>query len=223
MPPPGHLDASRGRHFIRAPRNVAGGLLLVGLAALALWLSAYLDQGTLREMGPGMLPRWLACGVGACGIILTASGIIREGDGLAGTSLRGPALVVLAILAFAATIRPFNLAGLTMPGLGLVVAGPLAILIGGFATPEARLKELVVLALGLTPFCMVLFGDLLNLPIPIFPRALAELFPPDWSQKLILRTTAAALFAAAALVFLAERHLARRPAAIRSRPGVKDE
>jgi hypothetical protein len=194
----------------------------MGLAALALWLSTDLDQGTLRAMGPGMLPRWLASGVGVCGIILTVSGIIREGDGLAGTNLRGPALVVLAILAFAATIRPLSLAGLTTPGLGLVVAGPLAILIGGFATPQARLRELVVLALGLTPFCMVLFGDLLNLPIPLFPRALAELFPLDWSQKMILRTTAAVLVAAAILVLLAERHLARRPAAP-SRPGANDE
>ena len=64
-----------------------------------------------------------------------------------------------------------------MPGLGLAFAGPLAILIGGYATPEARLRELVILALGLTPFCMLLFGDLLNLPIPIFPAALADSFP----------------------------------------------
>jgi hypothetical protein len=67
------------------------------------------------------------------------------------------------------------------------VAGPLAIIIGGYATPEARLRDLVILALSLTPFCMVLFGDLLNLPIPVFPQALTGLFPADWSQKAVLR------------------------------------
>ena len=97
---------------------------------------------------------------------------IKEGDALERWSLRGPVFVIVAILAFALTIRPFSLRRpLTIPGLGLLVAGPLAIIIGGYATPEARLRDLVILALSLTPFCMVLFGDLLNLPIPVFPQA----------------------------------------------------
>ena len=68
------------------------------------------------------------------------------------------------------------------------------------------MRDLVILALTLTPFCMVLFGDLLNLPIPVFPQALASLFPADWSQKAILRATAAVLVAVAAAVFLLGRH-----------------
>ena len=40
---------------------------------------------------------------------------------------------------------------------------------------------------------MVLFGDLLNLPIPVFPQSLADLFPAGWSQKQILRVTAAVM------------------------------
>jgi hypothetical protein len=50
---------------------------------------------------------------------------------------------------------------------------------------------------------MVLFGDLLNLPIPIFPQSLAQLFPADWSQKAILRATAGIMALAAIAVFLA--------------------
>jgi hypothetical protein len=201
--------------LIRAPRNFAAGLLLLAFAALAVWMTADLDQGTLRAMGPGMLPRWLAIGVGACGLALVGASLVRDGEALAGGQLRGPLLVVLAILSFAATIRPLHLGSVTTPGLGLLVAGPLAILIGGFATPEARLRDLVVLAFGLTAFCMVLFGDLLNLPIPVFPRAMADLFPVDWSQKAILRITAAALTLAAALVFAASLRSAG------ARPGVE--
>jgi hypothetical protein len=52
---------------------------------------------------------------------------------------------------------------------------------------------------------MVLFGDLLNLPIPVFPQALTGLFPADWSQKAVLRATAAIMAAVAALVFVASR------------------
>jgi hypothetical protein len=195
-----------GRHgLVRAPQNLAGGILLIALAALALWLTRNLDQGTLRSMGPAMLPDWLAYGVGLCGLALLVSSFIKDGEPLENWSLRGPLLVITAILAFAITIRPFAFGSLSIPGLGMVVAGPLAIIIGGFATPEARLRDLVILALSLTPFCMVLFGDMLNLPIPIFPQALTGLFPADWSQKQVLRATAAIMVVGAVVLFFMGR------------------
>ena len=89
-----------------------------------------------------------------------------------------------------------------MPGLGLAASGPLSLLIAGYATPEARFRELLALAFGLTAFCMVLFGDVLNQPIPIMPRALADMFPPGWSEKAILRATAALLATVAVAAFL---------------------
>lgn len=190
---------------IRSPQSLLGGILLIALAALALWLTRGLDQGTLRSMGPAMLPRWLAVGVGLSGLALLVSAFVVKGDQLEAWGLRGPLLVLIGILAFALTIRPFSLGPVTTPGLGLIAAGPLAIIIGGMATHEFRLRDLVILALSLTPFCMVLFGDLLNLPIPIFPQALADLFPAGWSQKAVLRATAAVMAGAALLLFLATR------------------
>ena len=187
---------------VRSPQGLVAGLTLVALAALALWLTRDLDQGTLNAMGPAMLPRWLAITVGFSGLALLAFAFIKQGDALERWSLRGPVFVIGAILAFAITIRPFSFGPLAIPGLGMVIAAPLAIIIGGFATPEARLRDLVILALLLTPFCMILFGDLLNLPIPIFPQALAGLFPADWSQKAVLRATAA-IMAGSGLLTLA--------------------
>jgi len=216
--------ASERRGPIRSPQGLVAGLALVALAGLALTLTSDLPQGTLSSMGPAMLPRWLAVGIGLCGLALVVVAFIRPGEGLERWSLRGPLLVILAILAFALTIRPFTalafsvrfgpvvIGPFTTPGLGLIAAGPLAILIGGFASPEARLRELVVLALSLTPFCMLLFGDLLNLPIPLFPQEMAQLFPADWSQKQVLRVTAVLMAAAAAVAFLISRALGKRSA-----------
>ena len=204
---------------IRAPQSFAAGLALVALALLALYLTSDLSQGTLRSMGPAMLPRWLAIAVGLCGVALTAAGFLKDGDRLEPSALRGPVFVVLGILAFALTIRPFSIAGLTTPGLGLIIAGPLAILIGGHATPEVRLRDLLILALALTAFCMVLFGDLLNLPIPVFPQALTQLFPADWSQKEVLRASAAILAAAAALVLLLARRRGGGPVDVADHSG----
>jgi hypothetical protein len=196
---------------VRAPQNVAGGLVLLALAVLALWLTRDLDQGTLNSMGPAMLPRWLAFAVGLSGLALLAFAFIKPGDALERWNLRGPVFVIGGILAFALTIRPFSFGAIATPGLGLLFAGPLAIIIGGYATPEVRLRDLVILALTLTPFCMILFGDFLNLPIPVFPQALTGLFPADWSQKAVLRATAAIMTVAGILVLLATRRRRRGP------------
>lgn len=195
-------DPSGRRRFVRAPQNFAGGILLIALAILALSLTRDLPQGTLRTMGPAMLPDWLAVGVGLSGVALIVSSFLVDGEPLERWSLRGVFFITLAIIAFAVTIRPFVIGPVSVPGLGLVVAGPLAIIVSGYATNEARLRELAILALSLTPFCMLLFGDLLNLPIPIFPQSLASLFPSDWSQKDVLRATSAIMLVAAAAVYL---------------------
>lgn len=208
LPQPG---AAR-RSPVRAPQSLIAGLLLLALAALALWLTADLSQGTLRAIGPAMLPRWLAIGVGLCGLALVVTGFAKVGDALEGWQWRGPLFVMLAVAAFGLTIRPLQLGGLTTPGLGLVVAGPLAIIISGLASREARLRELLILALALTPFCMILFGDLLNLATPLFPQSLADMLPDSWSQRTTLRATAATLAVGALLVWLLGRAVPSRAA-----------
>ena len=197
--------AGAARGPIRAPQNFAGALLLLFLAAFALWATSSLSQGTLRAMGPAMLPRWLAFGVGACGVALLVGAFLKAGDAMEAWGLRGPVVVLAAIVLFAVTIRPFDLGIGQTPGLGLAAAGPLAIIVGGYASPEARMRELLILALALTAFCMLLFGDLLNLPIPQFPQGISDLFPASWSNDGRLRAVALLYAGAAAAVWLTTR------------------
>ena len=145
------------RGLIRGPQNFVSGVALVALALFAIYLVKDLPQGTLRAMGPAMLPRWLAIGVGLCGAALAVIGLLRDGEGLEKWQFRGPIFVAIGIVAFAITIRLF----------GLVVAGPLALIIGGFGTDETRPKELVIFAIIMTAFCIGLFRYALNQPMPI--------------------------------------------------------
>jgi hypothetical protein len=157
---PTDVDApatAQRRGLIRGPQNFVAGLALIALALFALWAVSGLSQGTLRAMGPAMLPRWLAIGVGLCGVALTVFGIIRDGEPLEKWTFRGPIFVALGIVCFALTIRLF----------GLMVAGPLALIIGGFASNETRPKELLLFAVLMTAFCIGLFRYLLNQPMPI--------------------------------------------------------
>ena len=143
--------------MIRAPRKLVAGLALIVLAAVAVWATGHLGQGTLRAMGPAMFPRWVAILVGLCGVVLVIISLARDGEAMDRWPWRGPVLVSAAIFLFALTIREF----------GLAVAGPLAVVVGGFAAPDARAKELVVFALAITAFCIVLFHSVLDLAMPI--------------------------------------------------------
>lgn len=151
------VETPARRGPIRAPQSFVSGIALIALALFALWTLRDLSQGTLRAMGPAMLPRWLAIFSGLCGFALLVWSFLRDGEPLERWTLRGPIFVGIGIIAFAFTIRLF----------GLVVAGPLALIIGGFASNETRPKELVIFAVLMTAFCILLFRYLLNQPMPI--------------------------------------------------------
>lgn len=188
--------------LIKGPQALVGGVALMALAAFALWLVSDLSQGTLRAMGPAMLPRWLAIGVGLCGLGLAIAGLVTRGHELESISWRGPVMVVLGILCFAVAIRG-EVLGMRVPQLGLIGAGPLAMFIGGFASNEVRWRDLLILALALTAACMILFGDLLNLPIPLYPQWMSDLYPQSFSNDARMRTTAGILVALAVVIYFA--------------------
>lgn len=150
-------ERSGGSGPIRAPQDFVAGASLVALALFALWASADLSQGSLGQMGPGMLPRATAVLIALLGIAIAIGACLRPGPSIGRWGIRGPLFVFLAVLAFAFTIR----------SVGLVVAGPLVALIGGAASPETRLGETVIFAVAITAFCIGLFKYLLNLPIPV--------------------------------------------------------
>ena len=104
-----------------------------------------------------MLPRSLAILLGLAGAVLVALSLVRKGEAHARWTLRGPIFICLGVIGFALTIR--------MPGLA--VAGPLVTIVGGAASHETRVKELVVFAIAITAFCIVLFRFILHLPVPV--------------------------------------------------------
>lgn len=147
--------------FRRIPQDLGAGLFLIVVSLIALWEGADLDAGTLREMGPGMLPRALAVLTGLCGVgVATRPFWSSEAQvALEAWSIRGALLIVGAALFFAYAIRP----------LGFTVAGPVAILLAALGGRETRWIEIIVFALVMTAFCTLLFRVALGLPIPVAP------------------------------------------------------
>lgn len=132
---------------------------MVALSAFALWQTAELPVGTLRHFGPGMLPRALVALVGVSGLLIATGGMLRHGEGIGRVSLRGMVFVLGGAVAFGLSVQP----------LGLVVAGPLVMLIVSAASAEQRWLDSLIFAALLSLFCLALFRFGLSQPIPVAP------------------------------------------------------
>lgn len=133
------------------------GLTLIFISGFALWASSDLETGTLRFIGPGLMPRLLAVLVGVTGLILLALSFMRSGEAMPTIPLRGPLCVLGGILAFALTVQ----------NVGFAVAAPLLAVIAGLADREMRWIELLGFAAFMTIGCTLVFKIGLNLPIPL--------------------------------------------------------
>ena len=142
---------------IRSPQNVVAGLALIAVALFAIWAVSDLSQGSMRIIGPAMMPRWVAILIGAAGLMFVAVGLIADGKPLERWHLRGPFFICTGMILFALTIRTF----------GFLVAGPLTMMVVGYGTTEARKIELIVFSLAMTVFCLVLFVTILDQAIPV--------------------------------------------------------
>jgi Tripartite tricarboxylate transporter TctB family len=147
---------------IRSPLDFAGGLFLLGIAAVGYAGAFTLPFGQLSGIGSGLLPKVVAVLVATFGAALALRGLALGGDQLERWAVRGPLLVLASVLVFAFTIR----------SLGLVVAGPLCFIISALADRDTRPVEVVISATVATLACGFLFKDLLNLPIPFDPMSI---------------------------------------------------
>ncbi len=160
--------------MVKSPQDLAAGLFLVAVAALA-WLAAIpLPFNQTGGVGSGMLPKSAAVILGGLGTAIAIGACLSGGERLTRWSLREMAFVLGAILVFALTIRGFALpiAGWAIPPLGLAVAGPATILIAGLADRSTKFREALIFAVALSVACIGLFRYLLQLPIPVFPPLL---------------------------------------------------
>jgi putative tricarboxylic transport membrane protein len=154
---------------IRSSQDMAAGLFMILLAGLAFVLARDLPLGTLRQIGPGMLPISFAAICAALGLMLCISSLRFNGEKLAGWSWRGVIFVLGGAVLFGLTVRGFDIGPLKVPQLGLIVSGPLVVLVSGLAAEDRKWKELVIFAVAMTTFCALLFKYALGLPIPLAP------------------------------------------------------
>ncbi len=153
----------------RSPQDFAGGLFLVVFGLAAWWFARDLNMGTLRSMGPGMLPKAFALILAGLGVLLILQSLRQPGAALEAWSLRGILYVLGGCVLFGLMIRGFAIGPISVPALGLIVSGPLVVLVAGLAASDRNIKEIVIFAVAMTAACALLFKYILGLPIPLAP------------------------------------------------------
>ena len=143
---------------IRNNRDVWAGAMLIATGAASVIVARDYAFGTSLRMGPGYFPSVLGGLLVLFGLYLLAQGL-RSKEKIEGNwSLRALIVLPLSLVMF----------GLLMEYAGFVPA--LMALIVGSATAgsEFKLREALLLAIGLTAFAVALFIYGLGLPYPLF-------------------------------------------------------
>ncbi|MDF2797937.1 MAG: hypothetical protein K0R85_681 [Devosia sp.] len=139
------------------------GVLFVALGGGFALISFNYGFGTPSEMGSGYFPRVLGFGVLIVGLVLVVKAFLRaraRGDAVVAFPIRPTLLVLGSLAAFALLLRPLGLAITTLALIG----------VAGFATPDRKLREIAMLAIGMSVFACVVFVELLKVPLPLWPR-----------------------------------------------------
>ncbi|MCO5148278.1 MAG: tripartite tricarboxylate transporter TctB family protein [Aquamicrobium sp.] len=117
-----------------------------------------LDIGTARRMGPGFFPIMLSGILIALGLIIALKSVGHEDETRGPLPWRGLVVLLSVPVIFGMLIRPLGMA----PVLALTT------FITSFASTRMSLKAAVLLALGLTVFCVAVFNFGLGLPLRLF-------------------------------------------------------
>jgi putative tricarboxylic transport membrane protein len=150
--------------WVKGPQDFVGGVVLMAVSLFALWACSDLQGMHGFSFGPGTAPRMFAILLLGLGAAVALVGVVYEGAPLQGLSWRGPLFVMAGIVFFALAIRP----------LGLVITGLASFLISALGSHETRWVEAITVGVCLTIGCAILFPYVLGLPMPLFPRFLAQ-------------------------------------------------
>jgi len=141
----------------RNNRDFWAGVMLIATGAVSVIIARDYNFGTALRMGPGYFPSVLGGALVLFGLYLVVVGLKRNEKIEGNWSLRALIVLPLSLVLF----------GVLMDRAGFIPA--LIVLIFGSAAAgtEFKLFEVLLLAIGLTAFCVALFIWGLGLPYPL--------------------------------------------------------
>ncbi|CAO3460642.1 hypothetical protein [Azospirillum argentinense] len=144
---------------VRAPQDLASGLLIAAFGLSALWMGRDWPTGTLASVQSGFFPRMIGTLMVLAGAVVAGRSLLVHGPALPSWNWRPLAGVTAAVLAFAGTVET----------LGLVPAVLILVALGNLAGQPLRPGPLALLGGLLAAGCVALFVWGLGLPLQVWP------------------------------------------------------
>ncbi|MDA8126925.1 MAG: tripartite tricarboxylate transporter TctB family protein [Deltaproteobacteria bacterium] len=141
----------------RNNKDFWSGIMFVVLGCAAMIGARNYPFGSTLRMGPGYLPTLLGGILTVFGIYIGLRGLRRSDTMKGGWSWRALLILPLAMVLF----------GVLMEYAGFVPALMAVIIASAMATPESRWKEVLLISIGLTALCSVVFIWGLGLTFPL--------------------------------------------------------
>jgi len=143
--------------MIRSSRDFWTGLIYLFFGAGAILIARDYGMGTGGKMGPAYFPTILGGLLLIIGAISVIRSFLSHGAPIGTFAFKGLALVSASVLLFGIVVR----------SAGLAIALPLLVIISAYASTRFRWWPTLIMAVGLTIFCVLVFLKGLGIPLPI--------------------------------------------------------
>jgi hypothetical protein len=140
---------------LRSSKDLWSGLIFFGVGVAAVVIGREYGMGTANRMGPAYFPSVLGTLLAVIGLAIVGRALIRGDEPVGSLAWKGMALVLAAVVLFAALVQP----------AGLIVALPLLVLVSAFGSSLFKPVPAILLAIGMTVFSSLVFIKALGVPL----------------------------------------------------------
>jgi hypothetical protein len=134
------------------------GIMLIFIGAGAVYFARGYRFGSALKMGPGFFPTILGVIVILFGVVIMATGLVSKEKIKESLSIRAFILLPLSLLIF----------GILMNFAGFVPAVAVLVLCSAAGGKEFKLREVLLMSIGLIALSVAVFIWGLGLPYPLF-------------------------------------------------------
>jgi|SRR5215469_15870696 hypothetical protein len=143
--------------MIRSEKEFWAGLIYIFFGASAIIVGRDYPMGTAFRMGPAYFPTILGGLLVLIGVVAVIRSFVVAGAPIGRFAIRGLLFVSVSIFLFGFLVR----------GLGLAVALPVLVIVSAYASTKFRWGPMLIMAIGVTVFCVVVFLKGLGIPLPV--------------------------------------------------------
>jgi Tripartite tricarboxylate transporter TctB family len=143
--------------MIRSSKDFWSGFIYIFFGSSAILIAQEYGMGSALRMGAAYFPTLLGGLLVVIGAISVIRSFIVPGTPIGSFAFKGLFSVIASVVVF----------GLVVRGAGVAIALPLLVIISALASVRFRWVATLVMAIGLTAFCILVFIKGLGIPLPI--------------------------------------------------------